>query len=197
MKTRPPAGTTPAEFFETWLPAQLAGRKASAQPITVRARLEGEGGGVWDLALGEGGLAVTPGGGAGEPDVSMAQTVRDWAAIALGEPGAVSLAPAQASAADVLFLDAAAQQALTQSKGTIRFEVTGYNGRTWALMVKIGGGPIPESADAVISVDAETYAAMLRRELPPAAAYFQGKVKIGGDANLALQLGMALMPRLA
>jgi len=46
-----------------------------------------------------------------------------------------------------------------------------------------------------MSVDAETYAAILARVIPPAAAYFQGKVKIAGDANLAMQLGMALMPR--
>ena len=41
----------------------------------------------------------------------------------------------------------------------------------------------------------QTYAAMLARTLPPPQAYFNGKVKLGGDMNLAMQLGMAMLPR--
>jgi putative sterol carrier protein len=195
MPARPPPDVTPTQFFETWLPSQV--KAAAARPITVRVRLDGDGGGVWDLALGESGLTVIPGGGKGEAEVTLTQTVADWRAIVAGEPGAVNLAPPQASPADILFLDRTAQQVLDAVKGTVRFEVTGYNGRTWALVAKLGPGPTPEAADATISVDAETYAAMLARTLPPAAAYFQGKVKIAGDPNLAMQLGMALMPRYA
>ena len=191
---KPPADITPQQFFETWLPEQLAGAPP-VKPATVRVRLDGEGGGVWDLVLGPSGLTVVPGGGTGEAEVTLAQTVADWRAITVGEPGAVTLAPPQAKPTDILFLDRAAQQVVAMVKGTIRFEVTGYNGRTWALIAKLGPGPTPEVADATMSVDAETYAAILARVIPPAAAYFQGKVKIAGDANLAMQLGMALMPR--
>jgi len=191
---KPPADITPQQFFETWLPEQLAGAPP-VKPTTVRVRLDGEGGGVWDLVLGPSGLTVVPGGGTGDAEVTLAQTVADWRAITVGEPGAVTLAPPQAKPTDILFLDRAAQQAVAMVKGTIRFEVTGYNGRTWALIAKLGPGPTPEVADATMSVDAETYAAILARVIPPAAAYFQGKVKIAGDANLAMQLGMALMPR--
>jgi len=191
---KPPADITPQQFFETWLPEQLAGAPP-VKPTTVRVRLDGEGGGVWDLVLGPSGLTVVPGGGTGEAEVTLAQTVADWRAITVGEPGAVTLAPPQAKPTDILFLDRAAQQVVAMVKGTIRFEVTGYNGRTWALIAKLGPGPTPEVADATMSVDAETYAAILARVIPPAAAYFQGKVKIAGDANLAMQLGMALMPR--
>ena len=191
---KPPADITPQQFFETWLPEQLAGAPP-VKPTTVRVRLDGEGGGVWDLVLGPSGLTVVPGGGTGEAEVTLTQTVADWRAITVGEPGAVTLAPPQAKPTDILFLDRAAQQVVAMVKGTIRFEVTGYNGRTWALIAKLGPGPTPEVADATMSVDAETYAAILARVIPPAAAYFQGKVKIAGDANLAMQLGMALMPR--
>ena len=191
---KPPADITPQQFFETWLPEQLAGAPP-VKPATMRVRLDGEGGGVWDLVLGPSGLTVVPGGGTGEAEVTLAQTVADWRAITVGEPGAVTLAPPQAKPTDILFLDRAAQQVVAMVKGTIRFEVTGYNGRTWALIAKLGPGPTPEVADATMSVDAETYAAILARVIPPAAAYFQGKVKIAGDANLAMQLGMALMPR--
>lgn len=194
MTQRPPADTTPARFFEEWLPAQMAGKKGPEKPLRVRVRLDGEGGGTWDLALGAAGLVVTP-GGAGDAGVHIVQSVADWRAIAVGEAGAVNLAPPQASPTDVLFLDAAAQKVVALVKGTIRFEVTGYNGRTWSIDVKLGPGGPPASPDATISVDAETYAQMLARTLPPAAAFFSGKVKITGDANLAMQLGMALMPR--
>jgi hypothetical protein len=193
MSVRPPPDLTPAQFFETWLPSQMT--RGPDKPIAVRVRLEGEGGGVWNLRLGPSGLQVTLAGDGGEPDVTIVQTAQDFRAIAFGEPGALNLAPPQSSPTDLLFLDAAAQQIVAQVKGTIRFEVTGYNARTWALAVKLGPGPVPATPDAVISVDAESYAAMLARVLPPAAAYFQGKVKISGDANLAMQLGMALMPR--
>jgi hypothetical protein len=136
---KPPADITPQQFFETWLPEQLAGAPP-VKPATVRVRLDGEGGGVWDLVLGPSGLTVVPGGGTGEAEVTLAQTVADWRAITVGEPGAVTLAPPQAKPTDILFLDRAAQQVVAMVKGTIRFEVTGYNGRTWALIAKLGPG---------------------------------------------------------
>ena len=193
---RPPRDITPSGFFETWLPAQAAGLGA-ATPFTVRVRLDGDGGGAWDLRLGPAGLAVAaPGPSEAEPEATIVQSVADWRAIAVGEPGQVDLAPPQARPTDVLFLDAAAQQIVRQVAGAIRFEVTGYNGRTWALLVKLGPKPLDaERPDATISVDAETYAAMLARTLPPPAAYFQGKIRISGDMQIAMQIAMALMPR--
>jgi putative sterol carrier protein len=191
---RPPKDITPSKFFTEWLPAQIsAGGGGSA--MTIRVNLSGDEGGAWDLKIGGAGLSVSAPDGA-EPDVTVVQTVQDWKAIAVGEPGAVNLAPPQSSPKDILFLDKTSQQIAKSVKGSIRFEVTGYNGRTWALAVKFGPGALAaDKADATISVDAETYAAMLAKTLPAPQAYFQGKVKISGDANLAMQLGMAMMPR--
>ena len=92
-------------------------------------------------------------------------------------------------------LDRATQQLLASAPGALRFEVTGYNGRTWSLDVKIGKGPAPAEPDATISVDAETYAQIVARTLPAPAAFFSGKLKITGNVNLAMQIGMALMQR--
>jgi len=194
---RPPRDITPEEFFESWLPAQAGAVAPPAKPMTVRVLLDGEGGGSWDLELGPGGLVVTTEArGSGEPEVTVAQSTADWRAIVHGEPGATDLAPPQARPTDVLFLDAAAQKLLADVKGTIRFEVTGYNGRTWSMTVKLGDRQLDASRpDATITVDAETYAQMLARTLPAPTAYFQGKIRIGGDVQLAMQLGMALMPR--
>jgi hypothetical protein len=192
---RPPTDITPQGFFETWLPEQARAVKAQT-PITVRVLLAGDDGGAWDLSLSPDGLSVAAGGNGAEPQVTVVQTVADWRAIAVGEPGGVNLAPPQARPTDVLFLDPEAQKLVQQVTGTIRFEVTGYNGRTWSLTVKLGTKPLAaDQPDATISVDAETYAAMLARTLPAPQAYFQGKIRISGDMQLAMQLGMALMPR--
>jgi putative sterol carrier protein len=198
MTERPPVDITPAQFFESWLPRALAGSKGPDQPLTLRIRLDGDGGGAWDLSLGADGLVVKSGDGDGdaEPGVTLTQTVQDWRAIVAGEPGAMALTPPRVAPTRALLLDASAQELLAQLKGTIRFEVTGYNGRTWWLVARLGAGPVPEAADATLSVDAETYGAILARTLPPAAAYFQGKVKLSGDVNLAMQLGMTLMSRM-
>jgi putative sterol carrier protein len=194
---RPPKDITPKRFFEEWLPAQLSGLGPFSQPLTIRVRLQGDEGGAWDLKVGEAGLAIAAAGPApgSEPEVTVGQTVEDWKAITVGEAGAVDLAPPQSSPTDILFLDQQAQSLLGQVKGTVRFEVTGYNGRTWQLTVKFGGTPWRDGGDpdATISVDAETYAQILARTLPPPQAYFQGKVRLSGDVNLAMQLGMALM----
>jgi sterol carrier protein 2 len=193
---RPPKDITPSKFFTEWLPAQVpAGAGGGGAGLTIRVQLSGDEGGAWDLKLGGSGLNVSAPDGA-TADVTVAQTVQDWKAIAVGEAGAVNLAPAQASPTDILFLDKASQTIAKSVKGTMRFEVTGYNGRTWSLTVKFGPGVVVEDKpDATISVDAETYGAMLARTLPAPQAYFQGKVKIAGDVNLAMQLGMAMMPR--
>lgn len=195
---RPPSDITPTRFFESWLPQQLAAApRGNLKAMTVRVSLDGDAeGGAWDLKIEPTGLTVdkaSPGGA--EPDVTILQSVQDWKAIAVGEPGAVTLAPPQASPMDALFLDRSAQDVLSSVKGTVRFEVTGYNGRTWCLTVKFGPQPLAVEPNATISVDAETYAGMLARTIPPPQAYFTGKIKLLGDASLAMQLGMALMPR--
>jgi putative sterol carrier protein len=191
---RPPADITPGRFFEEWLPAQLAAApRGNLKPMTVRVSLDGDGGGAWDLKI-DGGLTVVK-ASAADPEVTILQTVQDWKAIAVGEAGAVNLAPPQSSPMDILFLDRAAQDVLGAVRGTIRFEVTGYNGRTWQLTVKFGPQPLATEPNATISVDAETYAGMLARTIPPPQAYFTGKIKLLGDAGLAMQLAMAMMPR--
>ena len=138
--------------------------------------------------------------GEGEPGpapmVQLWQSAQDFRALAVGEDGAnVDLAPPQASALDVLFVDPASRQILPAVKGTVRFEVTGYNDRTWGMLVKFGTQPSRSEPDATITVDAVTYAAIVARELAPPEAYFSGKISLRGDTSLAMQLAMAMLPR--
>ncbi len=199
-ENRPPRDITAEKFFTEFLPREFAREfgpgKRHAADITVAVALEGEGGGHWILDVKGGVLATRKHGSAGpEPIATMRQTVADWRALAVGEEGPIDLAPPQASPLDVLFVDAASRQVMSAVKGTIRFEVPGYNGRTWWMQVKFGAQPEATQPDATISVDAETYAKMLARKLAPPEAYFSGKIVLRGDTSLAMQLGMAMLPR--
>jgi hypothetical protein len=198
---RPPRDITPARFFTDWLPREFASEfgagKRAASDITVAVELEGEGGGRWVLDVRAGTLSVRRPDEVGPaPMVQLWQTVLDWRALAVGEDGAnVDLAPPQASALDVLFVDPVSRQILSAVKGHVRFEVTGYNGRDWWMRVQFGAGPEKRDPDATIIVDAATYAAILARKLAPPEAYFSGKISLRGDTSLAMQLAMAMLPR--
>jgi hypothetical protein len=200
-RKRPPRDITTNGFFTDWLPREFASEfgqgKRSASDITVAVHLRGEGGGDWILDIKDSVLSVrAPGAGGAAPMVTLTQTAADWRALAVGEDGAdVDLAPPQASPLDVLFVDPASRQIMSAVKGTVRFEVTGYNGRTWWMQVKFGLQPEADKPDATISVDAETYALMLARKLAPPEAYFSGKIGLRGDTSLAMQLGVAMLPR--
>jgi len=197
---RPPRDITPHAFFTAWLvrefQSEFGAGKRRASDITVAVELDGEGGGRFVLDVKDDTLTVRAPGGAGpEPMVTMRQTVADWRAVAVGEEGAVDLAPPEASPTDVLFVDPQSRQLMATLRGTLRFEVTGYNGRTWWMNVKFGTQPWATPPDATIAVDAETYAAMLSRKLAPPEAYFSGKIRLSGNTSLAMQLGMLMLPR--
>jgi SCP-2 sterol transfer family len=198
---RPPRDITPHGFFNDWLPREFASEfgagKRTASDITVAISLSGEGGGDWVLDVKGGILSLRPAGQAGPaPSVSLRQTVADWRALAVGEEGSsVDLAPPQASPLDVLFVDHASRQIMSAVKGTVRFEVTGYNGRTWWMHVTFGTQPEADPPNATIAIDADTYAKMLARKMAPPEAYFSGKIVLRGDTALAMQLGMAALPR--
>ncbi len=198
---RPPRDITPARFFSDWLPrafvAEFGAGKRAASDITVAVTLEGEGGGRWTVDVKGSELTVRePDALGAAPIVPRGQTVQAWRALAVGEEGAtVDLAPPQASALDVLFVDPASRQILTSVKGHVRFEVTGYNGRTWWMRVKFGAQPAKGEPDATIIVDAATYADILSHKLLPPEAYFSGKIQLRGDTALAMQLAMAMLPR--
>jgi putative sterol carrier protein len=202
MSSRPPADIAPEAFFTTWLPAQVdrARAAASASPLVLRVRLDGEGGGAWDLQVGADGLAVSVADGddAGA-DLLLAQSVADWRAVVVGEAGAPALVPGSAQVAD-LFAGGALAQVQAQAallKGTLRLELGGFgaSARTWALVVRFGKQATVVPADTTIRTDAATYAEIQRGELAPAQAFFAGKVLIEGNAGLAMQVGMAFAPR--
>jgi len=199
--SHPPGDIAPREFFEEWLPktyaAHVGARGPAGGPIEVRVRLEGEGGGDWDLRVDEKGLAVRPSSPGDELPITIRQSVEDWREVleAARRGGGAGATGPGGSALDLLTIDPAMRQMLAAIKATVRFEITGVRGRTWALSLKLGPQPMAPQPNATITVDAETYAALAARKLAPAEAWFNGRIKIAGDAALAMQVAMALMPK--
>jgi len=194
---RPPKDIVPADFFHTWLPAELSrlGSAAGMPDMLVRVTLSGEQGGSWDLLTAGGELKVTDADSGSAPLVTLILSVQDWRAIVVGEPGPVDLAPPASSATDLLFVDAGSRQLLETITGTFRFEVRQYNGRTWTLHAVFGGEPDVDNPAAVIATDAEIYGKILAREMMAPEAYFSGKIVIEGDMGLGMQVGLALLPK--
>ena len=193
---RPPQAITPEQFFTEWLPTELERLGTSIiPPMVVRVRLDGEGGGVWDLDTTSGVLRVSAPEPTRRPLLTLRMQVRDWRAIVVGEEGPVSLTPPRASPTDLLFVDSGARQLLAAVTGTYRFEVREYNGRTWLLSATFGDEEV-DPPTATIGIDAQTYAAILARQLAAPEAYFTGKITISGDAGRGMQVGLSLLPKL-
>ena len=141
-------------------------------------------------------MSATPPDPASGPLVTLSLSLEDWRAVMIGEAGPVSLTPPAASPTDLLFMDSGSQQLLSRVTGTFRFEVNRFNGRTWRLTATFGNGPPSALDDATISTDAETYAAILARQISAPEAYFAGQITIAGDAGRGMQVGLALLPKL-
>lgn len=188
---RPPADITPAAFFGDWLPAR-ADSIAGDPSLSVRVELHGDGGGAWDLRPAVPGLTVAPADG-GDVDITMTLSVDDWRALIVGEPGSPRFAPPEARVTDMLFLNPAVRELLTAVSGSIRFDVSGYRGRTWTMLVRFGASS-PAAIDTITTTDAGTFAAILAREVTPPQALEAGLLRLEGPHHLAMQLALGLVP---
>ncbi|WP_428268107.1 SCP2 sterol-binding domain-containing protein [Haliangium sp.] len=190
---RPPRDITPQVFFEQWIPQEyerLTTGGAAPPDLSAQIQLDGDGGGTWSLRLAGGKLEVAA-GSAEQPDVSVVQSVADWRAITVGEEGdGPDLTPPEGVSIEHWFVNPTIHQALKDAKGTLRFEIPGFYGRTFAAQLTFHGAAEPT---ATISVDAETVAEIRAGTLPAPQAFFAGKIQITGDSAFAMQIGMAVM----
>jgi SCP-2 sterol transfer family protein len=197
--SRPPPGTTPALFFQSWLPEAVAaaGRLPAADAPVVEVSLSGPGGGARRVHAGEGGLEVTTIAGGARPrgdddaEVILRQSVADFAAAFTRDLDLPELLPGRWSALDLLFLDPRDVALVRQMAGRILLEVSGQRRRRWALDAAFGKeGRAAGRPRATIQIDGPTYEGLRTGTLAPMQALLAGKIKVDGDRALA---GRALL----
>jgi putative sterol carrier protein len=75
---------------------------------------------------------------------------------------------------------------------TILFDLTGEGGGQWSLSVANGQATVAEGAlpnpTLTLSAAASDYVSIINGDLSPMQAFMQGKVKVTGDASLAIKM---------
>ncbi len=125
------------------------------------------------------------------------------AVLPLAEPEAPAPAPEQTSSRGVADFFVAAQKKLASSpnlelpaEGVFQFAVRGEEDEQWVF--DLDGTPpsvAPGSSDAArctLQMDAPHFLMMARGELDGTAAFMQGKLKVDGDINAAIEFGKVL-----
>ncbi|MDH3211823.1 MAG: SCP2 sterol-binding domain-containing protein [Myxococcales bacterium] len=209
MPVFPTAPIPPSEFMEGFLPEAFAASGAlrdSVKDLETRLgiKLEGEGGGEWVVHVAKGGFRVEreP---RDEAAFTFVQSVGDWrGALWEGRGGAIGRQasalfrpdqwPAAAGPGAMGAPPTPAALAQMQSlSGLMRMVVTGGEGGDWRIDFKLGPGAIPDEATTTIRLSAEDAAAMERGELNPVEAFMAGRIQVGGDLTLVMQVQMIQM----
>lgn len=191
-----PAGVSPDQFFGEILPAEharlTAGHDSGPDAVT-EVELTGDGGGTWAFRV-EAGRMSRIAAGEVPADLWIRQDVGDWRAFMDEITGGGGEASAgRAGTAALVMTDVGTRRRLLGLKGSVRFELRGLGGRDWALLLGLRDAS-RDDPDATISMAVDDYRALLDGKLDPMQAYMQGKTRLAGDVNLAMQYGMALLP---
>ena len=117
----------------------------------------------------------------------------DWRAFMDEITGEGSASAGRAGTAALVMTDVGTRRRLLALKGSVRFELRGLGGRDWNLVLGLRDASRDEPG-ATISMNVDDYRALLDGKLDPMQAFMQGKTKLAGDVNLAMQYGMALLP---
>ena len=201
MADFPSAPIEPAEFFEAFLPARFA-KLTLPDPLAraalrIGVHLHGDGGGEWLYHLREGALDVVA-GGCEDASFTLIQSVDDWrGTLWEGRGGAVAerglrllrserlaaLAGGAAQAGDSDFLER-----LVGLDAVLRAVVTDGPGGDWAIALQFGPGKVPPEPTATVRIANDDAHAMANGELPPLQAFLAGRVSVGGDMLLVIQL---------
>ena len=204
MAEFPDSPISPSEFLESFIPeayAEAGLPEAMADlDLQLGVQLEGEGGGQWLLHF-SGGLLVVEAGSREGAIATLVQSVDDWRGALWEERGG-----SFGRGATALFRPVASDQAkeftpptpstlehLRTLNGSLKLVVAGGEAGEWSLTVMLGPGEIPAQPTTTITVSEADSEALERGELDPMQAFMSGRIQIGGDMSLLMQLQAASM----
>ena len=156
-----------------------------AVTVTFRLVLEGPGGGAWHLVLRDGAMHVERATDA-TPLITVFQNVDGWERLlAAGGHLFTAAGGPEFSPGRVARLEAIA--------GALEFRLLEVDaGDPVSVIVQLGGGRERLDATTTITLRAADAQRLRSGDLTPPQAMMQGLVQIGGDASLAIQVGIAL-----
>lgn len=187
---------SPARFFEEYAPAHVARLGAALanrnSPGSVAFDL-GPAAGAWSLRLHQGQVEVTK-GVAEDTLVHISLAPEDFETVIVA--GAERLGDAagierQLVAVRVLTIDADRARLLRESAGSLLLRLTSPEGER-RLTLTVGGIAPKAEADAELGCELEDLWAIQSGAKNPFELLMEGKLKIGGNMQLAMALGAAL-----
>jgi len=158
---------------------------------TIRVEVRGAGGGSFNLNIRSGRMSAGE-SAAFAPFLTVVQERAAFETLAR-ESGdsALALLGGLSGLSGEMRLTRKKVESLAQLAGAVQFSVTGDGG--FSLLTHFGGGPLPEQPNASISVDDDAYRELRSGQLDPGAAFLNGKIKVAGDMQLAMQLALATL----
>jgi len=206
----------PAAFMEDFVPRALGALGFRVEtPISLGVRIEGPGGGTWQLRFC--GEAVAVASGADDDAVlAVVQGIDDWrGALWEGRGGffgrqasallqGAAAAPfggggvfaSEEAAAPPDFGAFAPLASLDGVVAVVVAEPAGSPLADWQVRFELGGAAPGSEATTQVRVEAADAAAMERGELDPLEAFMTGRMQVTGDMTLLLQLQAVVMQAL-
>jgi hypothetical protein len=162
-----------------------------AVDATIRVEVRGEGGGTFFLNVAAGRME------AGDvpshpPFMTVVQDRASFERLA-AEAGdsAMAMLGGLTGLAGGMKLTRGRLDNLEAVKGSLLFEVTGTQG--FRVRTHFGPGAVPERPDTTLTVEPEAYRDLRSGRLDPQTAFMSGKIKVGGNMQLAMQLALAAL----
>jgi len=197
--------TDPHRFYTETIPAQFnaaleaqerrgesAGELAEgmrAVTATIRVDVRGDGGGTFFLNIEQG--RMTPGEAAARaPFLTLQQDRASFDALVaqVGE-SAMALLGGLTGLTGGMHLTQGRVDNLAGIDGSVGLAVEGEGG--FQVLSHFGSGPTPAEPTATIRIDAETYGRLRSGDLSAPSAFMEGKIRIDGDMQLAMQLALS------
>lgn len=204
----PASPIVPAEFLEGWLPQAFSAAEVPDEVKSVElllgVRLDGEGGGEWVVRMEQGALQVSA-TSRDDTAFTLVQTVADWrGALWEGRGGAIGrqatavfrpsdLRPGETGPAGLTAPGPAALASMRSLDGYIRMVVSGAPQGDWGVGFKLGPGVIPVEPTTTVTITDQDAEAMGRGELNPLEAFMAGRIQVGGDIALLMQMQAAAL----